>query len=200
MAVICWFGVQDSIWVGRMFSPPCHIIKMSWTFAIVCNDLSSGFLFISKSFSVFLVSKSRSAPANILLLTSRKLPNNNIFTKRLTWGFQPPPADNISARGHTGFYSTTMWHDREYVPCHIREIGIHCGRFLLLTPPVGYVRDPKWTANLHWIGVVIVGVWIKLPPALWCFRWRIQIGTGGGESVFCAIALSGCHLCDIVRH
>ena len=65
--------------------------------------------------------------------------------------------------------------------CHIGEIGILWVCFLLLVPPVGYVQNPKCTANLHWVGVVIIEIWINLPPVKWCFRWGIQIELGGGE-------------------
>jgi len=58
-----------------------------------------------------------------------------------------------------------MWYDREYVMHHIWEIGVLRVRCLLLTPPVGYVRYPKCTAHLHWVGVVIIEIWINLPPS-----------------------------------
>jgi len=67
-AVICMFWAWDSIWVARRFWLPCHISKMSWTLASLCNFLYSASFFISKSLSVFLVSKSGSAPAKIPLL------------------------------------------------------------------------------------------------------------------------------------
>jgi hypothetical protein len=54
-------------------------------------------------------------------------------------------------------------------------------RFLLLTPPVGYVQYPKCTAKLYWIGVVIIEIWIDLPPVVSCFRQQIQIEPGSGQ-------------------
>jgi len=74
-----------------------------------------------------------------------------------------------------------MWYDREYVACHIGEIGVLCVRFFLLAPAIGYVRYPNCTTNLHWAGVVLIEIWINLSPVLWRFRRRIQIEPSGGQ-------------------
>jgi hypothetical protein len=29
--------------------------------------------------------------------------------------------------------------------------------------PFGYVQNPKWSSNLHWVGVVIIEIWINSP-------------------------------------
>jgi len=74
-----------------------------------------------------------------------------------------------------------MWYDRDYVACRIGEIGVLSVRFLMLARPIGYVRYPKCTANLHWVRVVIIEIWIDLSPVVWCFRRRMQIGPGGSR-------------------
>ena len=67
-AVICLFWARDSFWVERRFWLPCHISKMLWSLAILCNFLSSTSFFISESFPVFGVSDNGSAPGNIPVL------------------------------------------------------------------------------------------------------------------------------------
>jgi len=67
-AVICMLWVWDSFCVARSVWLPCHISKMSWTLAILCNVLSCNSFFISKSFCVFIVSNAGSSPALILWL------------------------------------------------------------------------------------------------------------------------------------
>jgi len=129
-----------------------------------------------------------------------KLPYNDRFTKCLACSFWWPAAHNISPKGKTGLYSDNMWYDREYVTCHMGEIGVLWVRFLLLGPPVCYVRNPKCTANLYWFGLLIIEIWINLSPVLWCFRQRIQIEPCRGQWAYCSIASSVCHLTHIVRH
>jgi hypothetical protein len=53
--------------------------------------------------------------------------------------------------------------------------------FLLLAPPIGYVRYPKCTANLHWVGVLILEIWINLSSVLSCCRQQIQLKPGSGQ-------------------
>jgi len=110
---------------------------------------------------------------------SSKLRYNNFFAKDLTIGFWLPPANSISAEGKTGLHSNTMWYDREYVVQHIREIDVHWVHSSLFAPPIGYGRYPKCSTNLHWVGVVIIEIWIDLAHDLWRFRRRIQIEPGG---------------------
>jgi len=69
----------------------------------------------------------------------------------------------------------------EYVARHIGEISVFLVRFFLLSPPISYVRYPKCTANLYWVRVVIIEIWIDLSPVLCCFRRRIQIEPGGSQ-------------------
>jgi hypothetical protein len=54
------------------------------------------------------------------------------------------------------FHSDTMCYDRQYIVCHIRKLSIHWVWFLLLVPPVSYVRYPKCAAYCHCVGVVII--------------------------------------------
>jgi len=123
---------------------------------------------------------------------SSELPYNDSFAKCVTCGFWLPPADNILPKLQTGLHSDTMWYDREYVARHIGEISVLWVLFLLLPPPVRSVRYPKCTANLHCVAVVIIEIWINLPPVLWCIRRWTQIEPGGRQSACHAITSSGC--------
>ena len=67
-AVMCLFWVRDSFCIAHRLWLPCHITKKSWTLAIQCYFLSSAYLFISESFSVFVVSNTGLSPASIPLL------------------------------------------------------------------------------------------------------------------------------------
>jgi len=115
------------------------------------------------------------------VISSSKLPYNDIFVKGFGCGFWLPPADNIPPKGITGLHSNTMWYDREYVACHIGEISVIWVCILLLAPAVGYIRYPKCTANCHQIAVVIIEIWINMPPILCSIRRWIQIECGGEE-------------------
>ena len=128
-----------------------------------------------------------------------KLPYDDFFAKGLAWGFWRPPANNISAKGKAGLHSDTMWYDREYAVRHIGQIGVLWVNFFLLWPPIGYVRYSICTANLQWVSVAIIEIWINLSPVRWCFRRRIQMEPSGGQYAGCAIALSGGRLCHIFR-
>jgi len=68
MAVMCLFWARDSFRVARGLWLPCHISKMSWTMAILCNVSSCTSVFISEFYSVFVVSNEGSLPVKILLL------------------------------------------------------------------------------------------------------------------------------------
>ena len=114
-------------------------------------------------------------------------------------GFWLPLANNMSTKRSTGLHSDTMWYDREYVARHIGGNGVHWVHFLLLVSSISYVWYPKCNANLHWVGVIIIEIWINLSPVLWCFSLRIQKEPGSGQSAGCAIAFSGCHLSYIVE-
>jgi hypothetical protein len=105
----------------------------------------------------------------------------------------------MSGMGKTGHHFDTMWYDREHALWHIGEIGILSVRFLLLSPPVSYVWYPKCTTQLHCVGLVIIEIWIDLPPVLWGFRLRLQLEPGGGKFTCRVIASSGCRLSQIVR-
>jgi hypothetical protein len=91
-----------------------------------------------------------------------KLPHHGIFAKGLSCCFWLPPVNHIWAKGKTGLHSDNMWSDSEYVVCYIGGIGVLWGCFLLMAPPIGYVRYPKCTACHHWVGVVINEIWINL--------------------------------------
>jgi len=80
MAVICGFWAQDSFCIARRFWLPYYISSKLWTLGILCNVLSSTYLFIFKSFSVFMESNTRSSPANIPLLARA-----NCLTMTFSW-------------------------------------------------------------------------------------------------------------------
>jgi len=173
MAVICLIWVRDSFRVAHRFQLSCHISKKSWTLAILCSYLSTTYFFISEPFSVFIVSNSGSAPANIPLLT-----RENCLTTTFSRRFSPVVFDcfqQITSRPREKLACTPTpcYYDVEYALCHTGEISVLWVRFLLLRPPVSYVRYPKCTANLHLVGVVTIEIWIDLPPVLCYFRWRI---------------------------
>ena len=131
---------------------------------------------------------------------SGKLPYNNFFDKGLACGFWLPPANNILPKGDTGLHSDTMRYDRKYVLCDIGEISVLWVCFLLLAPPVGYVRYTKCTTNLHLVVVVIFEIWLNWPTVVWYFRRQIQIEPGCGESACCTITSLWCRLSHIVRY
>ena len=133
------------------------------------------------------------------VISSSKLPYNNLSTKGLACGLWLPPAANITAKWSPGLDSVTMWYDGKYVPRHIGEISILWVRFILLAPPVSNVQWPRCTANLHWVGVVIIEIRINLPPVLWRFRRWIQIELDSRQSAFCAITPDACRFSPIVR-
>jgi len=68
-AVICLFWARASFCVAHRFWLSSHISKTLWILAILCNSLSSTSHYISKTFSVFVVSNARWSPTNILLST-----------------------------------------------------------------------------------------------------------------------------------
>jgi len=110
-----------------------------------------------------------------------ELPYNDFCAKGLTCGFWLPLANTIGAKGKTGLQSNTMQNVRWYVACHIGEIGVLWVHFLLLAPTLGYVQYPMCSATHHWLGVVIIEIWINLSPVLWCFRRWFQIELGGSQ-------------------
>jgi len=59
---------------------------------------------------------------------------------------------------------------RSYFARHILEINVLRLGFLLLVLPVRTIWYQIFAANLHWVAVVIIEIWINLPPVLWCFR------------------------------
>jgi len=67
-AVISIFWAWHSFFIALRFWLPCHISKSSWILANLCKFLSSADHFISKSFSLYIVSSAWLLAANILLL------------------------------------------------------------------------------------------------------------------------------------
>jgi len=134
------------------------------------------------------------------VIGSSQLPHNDCCAAGHSCGFWHPPADIISATGTNGFQCYTLWYDWEYVAHHIGVIGVPWVRFLLLAPPVGYVQYPKHTANFHWVGVVMIQIWIYLPQVVCCVRWWIDFEPGCCQSPCYLIASSGCHVSQTVRH
>jgi len=180
-AVICLFWARDPFCVARRFWLPCHISKKSWTLAILCSFLSSTSFFISESLSVFALSNSGSVPAKIPWLARA-----NCLTTTFLWRVSPVVFDclqTITSRPKEKLASTlttcgmikNMSHATLERSAYF-ECVCSCWRHF-----VGYVRYPKCTAKLHWVRVVIIEIWINLPPVPWCFRRRILIETGGSQ-------------------
>jgi len=199
MAVLCFLWVWDSSCIATRFWPPCHISKMSWTLAILVNCLASASLFISKSFAVFSVFNTGSSPPNIPLLA-----RSTCLTRTLSHRASPVVFDCLQliiSRARQIPASTVT-------PCGIienmshatleRSVYIEC--FVLLAPPVGDIQYPECTANLDWVGVEIIEIWINLPPVLWWFRRWIQVEHGSGQLECCVIVSSRCCFGHVVRY
>jgi len=168
-AVICLFWPPDSFCATHRFSLACHICKRrrSWPFcAMFIPPPQSPFLshFVHLSYPILCQRPTRSRhwleETDLQWLSCKGSP---------LW-FWLPPSDNISCKGTTSLHSHTMGYDVYYVVWHIREISIRSVHILLLVPPVGYVRDPQCTANIHRVEVAIIEMWIILPPVCWCYR------------------------------
>lgn len=119
------------------------------------------------------------------------LPHIDLFGQCLIHGFCLPPANNISPTRYTSLHSDIMLYDRECIICHISEIGIVWVWFLLLTPSVSDISYPKYTANLHWVEVVIIKILINLAPTLGWFRRSFQMERCGSPYVCGVITPSG---------
>ena len=189
----------DSFCAARRIWLLCQISKTSWTLASLCNVLSSDSHFIAESFSVFVGSNDGSSPNQYPLIGSSQLPYNYFLAKGHACGFRLPPADSISPGGISSLHSDTVWDDRQYVVCQIRHISALSVRIILLVPPVGDIGYRKCTVNLDQVEVVIIEIWINLPPDLWWFRQSIHIEPDGDRWAFCAIALSRCCFGHIIR-
>jgi len=109
------------------------------------------------------------------IIGSYILPYNDYFGEDLAFGFRLPPSDNLSPKGNPRLHFENMWYDRKYVTCHIGQISVLWVYFLCLLPPVSNIGQPICTANLNGVGVVVIMIWINLPPILWRFMWWIQI-------------------------
>jgi len=96
--------------------------------------------------------------------------------------------------------SKTTWYEREYIVCHIGEIGILCVHCQQLAPPVGDIQYPKFTANLHQVEVVIIHVWSHFTPVLWWLSRWIEMEPCGCQQVCCSISKSGSHFSNVFRH
>jgi len=112
---------------------------------------------------------------------SGKQSEHDYFAKDLAGSFRLPPADNILAKRKTGLHSKTRWYNREHDTGHNGKIGVPWVLFVLLTPPVGYIRQPECTPNLYWVGVVIIDILITLCPVVQCLSQRMYIEPGGSQ-------------------
>jgi hypothetical protein len=81
-----------------------------------------------------------------------------------------------------------MSYDGEYVARHIGKISVLGVRFLLLMPPVGHIQYSKCSANLHWIRVVVIEIWINLPPVF---------GASDGEFKWSLVCVKKCAACAL---
>ena len=180
-AVICLYLTRDSLCVACRFWLPCHISKKSYTLAILFNFGSSSSFLISESFSVFVVSITGSLPAKIPLLARANC---------LTMTFWRRVSPVVFCCLQLIIYGPRDILDSTPTPCGMIEYMAcatleRSGYFLCISScwrhQCSYVQYPKCTANPHWVAVVIIEIWINLPPVLWCFRWWIQIEPGGSQ-------------------
>jgi len=175
LVVIGLFWAQDYFLVAWTFWLPCHISKSSCTLAILCNCCLSAPQFNSNSCTLLVKSNAGSLPDTIALLAWAKYLTTAFLRNGLAFGFCMPPADNNQHTAKSSLHSTAMCCVREYIVCHIKEIGVLWVHFLLSAPPVPNIQYSKYTSNVHRICVVIITVWINLPPVLWWFRQWIQV-------------------------
>ena len=89
-AVIYLFWACDFFVVAHRFWLPCHISKMLWTMAILCNFLSSASFFNAKSFSVCAMSNAVQSPANTPLLA-----RSNCLTTTFSQRVSPVVLDSL---------------------------------------------------------------------------------------------------------
>jgi len=180
MAVIWLFWGRDSFCVALRFWLPCHISKKLWTLAILCKFLFSAAFFISESFSVFGVSNCRSAPAKIPLFAAA-----NCLTTTLSWWVWPVVFDCLQPmtswpRGELASTPTPSG----MVENMSRGTLFRSADFECIPscwpPPAGYIRQPKCTAELHWVRVLIIEIWIDLTCVLGCFMQRLLNEPGSG--------------------
>jgi len=178
--VISLFRAHDFLCVVHRFRLPCNIPKscQPWPFCAV--SFPPPLLHFRGVFGVHWIQFWVCACWYPVIGLS-KLPYNNFLVKGLACALWLPPAYNISATGKNGLHSGTMSYDSESVARHNAEIAELWMNFPLLMPPVGYVRYPKCTANLHWVGVVNIDIWIIILPVLRWFRWRIEMELDGSQ-------------------
>lgn len=155
MAVVTWNWPQDSFSVAHRFWLLCHISIQLLTLAMLCNFLSAATLFISKWFSVFVISTAGLLHANnLLVLRASSLWMN------MSYMFSPVVFDSLqlksSHRRETMAFTLTQCCRVENLLRSTVEICILWVYVLLLTWQVGNIQYPKWTAYLHRVKVVIV--------------------------------------------
>jgi len=109
------------------------------------------------------------------VIGSTKLPYNDFFPKCLSCCFWLSAAENVSHKGSTTLHSDTIWYNREYIVCHIREIDVLYAHVFWLPQQFSDNGYRKCSAILHRAGVVIIKIRIKLLPVLWIFKWWIQM-------------------------
>jgi len=181
IAVVFLFWARDLGYVVCRSWLPCHISKTWSTLAIWCNVLSSATFFTSESLSVFVVSNAGSSPAVILLLAWAHCLTMT-FSRRVSpvvfdclQLITPCPRENLTS-------TPTPCGMRENIPFATSERSAYfecvssgwCHQLFMSGIQI-------CSANFHWVGVVIVEIWINLPSVVWCFWGWIQIEPGSGQ-------------------
>jgi len=182
-----WLGHIDKHFRIWNLSHGCHLLVLSAQIILCSMDVlaalsnlqnivglghSEQFSFLQPSLQFKVISgicciECRFATSQGPVIILCKLSYDNCVTQGFVCGFWLPPADTVSPNRLTANYSKVMWHDTEYVECHIGKICVLWVSFVLLLPPVGDIQDPQWLANLSWVGVVIIEMWMNLLWVLW---------------------------------
>jgi len=214
-----WPECNNDLFSIRNVSYGCHLLVLSVRFPLCSTEVlaalphlqkvmdlghSVQFSFLCFSLQFYVIFgfgriESRIIACRYPGIASWVLPHNDSWAKGLACGNWLPLSNNVSPRRKTGLLSHTMWYERQYVVCHIAEIGIHWPCFFLLVPPVGNIGQPTCTAHLNWVRVVVITIWINLPPGVWCFRRWIQMEPCRGQWAYCVITASGCHFSHILK-
>jgi len=102
------------------------------------------------------------------------LPYDNFVSQSLAYAYWLPPANNILPQGQTSLKYDRIWYDSVYIACQIGKITLFWMHVLFSFPPVADIQYPRYTANLHRVGVVFTKIRINLPLSLWYVRLHQQ--------------------------
>jgi hypothetical protein len=97
---------------------------------------------------------------------SSSLPKYDVVLQHITSGFMLSPANIILPKGNTSLHSDTMWYISQDVARQIAKTDRRSVCFFLLVPPVSDIHEPQCTANFHLVDVILINIWINMPPVL----------------------------------